>query len=305
MIAVSVLIVSYRTRELTLRAVTSALASGPDVEVVVVDNASGDGTVESLHALKEDRLRVEARASNDGYGVAANHATRLSSGEILVFLNSDAELPSDALSQLTADVRARRVRCVVAPRLVSLDGHVQLSAGLRPAPFDLAVRALGLARLRAIVDRVPLVSSMVRRSRLASEYRSAAEATEPMETSMVSFACAAMGRDAFAEVGGFDERFFLYFEDADVCRRAADAGMPIRYLPSAVVTHAGGASTVGDYHYTPMHARSMRQYLEKWWGSPGAALAILLLWLRLIGHALILHPGTGKAFAALRAAFRP
>ena len=126
-----------------------------------------------------------------------------------------------------------------------------------------------------------------------------------LDTDMVSGACFAIGREAFLELGGFDERYFMYFEDADLCRRAARAGMAIRYVPSAVVTHVGGASSEGDYHYSPLYARSMRQYLEKWWGAPGAALAILLLWLRLVGHALVVHRGTGQAMAALRAALRP
>ena len=151
---------------------------------------------------------------------------------------------------------------------------------------------------------MPLAARLARRTRLGSEYESAATATNSIDTNMVSGACFAIGRDAFWELGGFDERFFMYFEDADLCRRAAAAGIPIRYVPSALVTHIGGASSDGDYHFSPMHARSMRQYLEKWWGPPGAALVIILLWLRLLGHAIVLHRGTSKAFTALRAALR-
>jgi GT2 family glycosyltransferase len=118
---------------------------------------------------------------------------------------------------------------------------------------------------------------------------------------MVSGACFAIGREAFVELGGFDERFFLYFEDADLCRRALGAGMTISYVPNAVVPHIWGASSSEDYHFGPAHARSMRQYLTKWYGHPGGALAILIAWLRLIGFAVTARPATGRSFRAFLA----
>jgi GT2 family glycosyltransferase len=119
---------------------------------------------------------------------------------------------------------------------------------------------------------------------------------------MVSGACFAIGRQAFEELRGFDERFFMYFEDADLCRRASAAGMPIRYVPDAVVTHIGGASSSEDYHFGPYHARSMRQYLGKWYGPPGSALAIVLLWLRAVGFSVTFRPQAKRAWRALWAA---
>lgn len=112
----------------------------------------------------------------------------------------------------------------------------------------------------------------------------------------------AIGRDAFWELGGFDERFFMYFEDADLCRRATAAGMPIRYVPSAVVIHIGGASSEGDYHFSPTHARALRQYVGKWYGPSGSALALILLWLRAVGMSLSLQGGAYRAWRALWAA---
>jgi GT2 family glycosyltransferase len=119
---------------------------------------------------------------------------------------------------------------------------------------------------------------------------------------MVSGACFAIGRQAFEELRGFDERFFMYFEDADLCRRASAAGMPIRYVPDAVVTHIGGASSSEVYHFGPYHARSMRQYLGKWYGPPGSALAIVLLWLRAVGFSVTFRPQAKRAWRALWAA---
>ena len=84
---------------------------------------------------------------------------------------------------------------------------------------------------------------LARGNRLAREYDLAVDSTEPISTTHGVRRVFAIGRDAFLEIGGFDEDFFLYFEDADLCRRALKAGMAIRYVPQAVVTHIGGASS--------------------------------------------------------------
>lgn len=300
----SVLIVSYRTPDLTLAAARSGLGVPDVAEVIVIDNASGDDTLSRLESIADDRLRVIRHDTNVGYGAATNVAARVSTADALLIVNSDATVTEAATSELLLELIRMRGRALVGPRLVAPNGETQRSVGLLPARADLAIRALGLHVLAYQVARGPVLRRFLHRTHIAQEHRMAETAQQTIDTTMVSGACFAIGREAFWELGGFDERFFMYFEDADLCKRATAAGMPIRYVPSAVVTHIGGASSEGDYHFSPMHARSMRQYLEKWWGSPGAALAILLLWLRLIGHALVLHPGTGKALAALRAAIR-
>ncbi|MDQ3690376.1 MAG: glycosyltransferase family 2 protein [Chloroflexota bacterium] len=299
---VSVVIVSHRTPALTKRAADSALTSEVG-RVIVIDNASGDDTLSLLGQV--DRQSVIESEVNSGFGTAANLGARAADRDMIVFLNSDAFLTTEVVRVLADETDRHGGKAIVGARLVGPDGSLQRSAGVRPAPLDLSLRFLGVHHIAHWVSAAPLIGTAVRRTRLSREYDTAALATEATNTSMVSGACFAIGRDAFWELGGFDERFFMYFEDADLCRRAEEAGMPIRYVPSAVVTHVGGASSEGDYHYSPLYARSMRQYLEKWWGTPGAALAILLLWLRLVGLALTLHRDTGQAFAALQAALRP
>lgn len=299
----TVIIVSYRTPELTVRAARCASAAGAD-QVVVIDNASGDSTLEALRAAQIPRVTVMESAMNEGFGGASNSAEAATSGDVVIFVNSDAELDSQSLGRLTTAVNALEGRVVVGPRLRSPDGTIQRSAGLLPKPFDLSVRALGLHWMAQWLLRWPALRAVVRRAPLVAEYESAETATHPIGTSMVSGACFAIGREAFEELGGFDERFFMYFEDADLCRRAAAAGMPIRYVPDAVVTHIGGASSSEDYHFGPLHARAMRQYLGKWYGPGGSALAIVLLWLRAIGFSVTLRPQARRAWRALWAAVR-
>jgi GT2 family glycosyltransferase len=297
----SVVIVSYRTPALTLAAAQSAASSGA-THVVVVDNASGDSTLDELRGATDAEIIVNP--TNAGFGAAANLGASRSRGDVLVFLNSDAQLTRDALEAMRLEVEMLGGHVLVGPRLVGGDGSIQRSAGLLPTPRDLAVRSLGLHRVAAAVMRFPMLRRLAASTDLAREYESAPSADSTIDTTMVSGACFAIGRSAFDELGGFDERFFMYFEDADLCRRALDVGMRIRYVPSAVVPHVGGASSPEDYHFGPRHARAMRQYLEKWYGPGGSAFALLLLWLRAAGMSVGLRSGAKRAWRAWWAAAR-
>ena len=299
----AVVVVSYRTPDLTVSAAMSALDAGADV-VVVVDNASGDETLERLTEVDDPRLMVLSNPRNEGFGKAANVAVRSVSTRHVILLNSDATLPAEATSLMIAELDRAEGRAVIGPRLVGIDGDIQRSAGLLPAPLDLVIRATGLHAVAGRLATIPGVGALMIRSRTAREYATAHTAQAPIDTTMVSGACFAIGRNAFEELGGFDERFFMYFEDADLCRRASAAGMPIRYLPAAVVHHIGGASSREDYHFGPMHARSMRQYLGKWYGPAGVVLAIGALWLRAVEMTLGLRRGAGRAWRAWWAALR-
>ena len=295
----AVVVVSYRTPELTASAAQSGLDSGAEA-VVIIDNASGDDT---LHRLRPDgRLSVLENARNQGFGEAANLAARSVNAQHLIFLNSDATLTAEATSAMLTELDRLGERAIVGPRLVGIDGEIQRSAGLLPAPLDLAMRALGLHAIGRKLAGVRCVGAVMRRSRIMTEYSSAQTAHEPIDTTMVSGACFAISQSAFHELDGFDERFFMYFEDADLCRRAATAGMAIRYVPAAVISHVGGASSSEDYHFGPLHARSMRQYLGKWYGPAGSALALILLWLRAAALTIALQPQAGRSRRAFWAA---
>lgn len=301
---ISAIVVSYRTPKLTLAAVESALGAGDVTEVVVVDNDSRDETSKLLHDLKDPRVRIIVNTTNRGYGAAANQGAASASGPILLFLNSDALLTSHAVRALSEALAVHRGRAMIGARVIDPAGVVQSSAGLLPGPLDLAIRALDIHRLALAGSRLPIVGAAVARSRIAAEYASAVRATSTFETSMVTGACFAIGSEAFRETGGFDERFFLYFEDADLCRRVSAAGMPIKYVPEAAVVHIGGASSSEDYHFGPPHARAMRQYLAKWYGARGSMYALALLWLRAAGLTVMVRPAAPRAWRALWAAAR-
>ncbi len=296
----SVVIVNYRTPELTEKTVLSAFEDAA-TQVVVVDNASGDDSVDRLRAIRDERLLVVASPRNGGFGSGANQGAALATGDTLIFLNSDATLRPGALAAMASEVDAAGGRALVGPRLVGVDGVVQRSAGLVPKPDDLLVRGLGLHRLADVIGRLPGGAAVVGSTRMAAEYDQAVTATTVIDVSMVSGACVTVGREAFSQLGRFDEHYFMYFEDADLCRRATRAGWPIRYLPAAVVDHVGGASAPGDYRFGPWHAASMVRYLGRWHGPAGMVTGLLILWLRAVGGAVLLQPDAGRRLAALRA----
>jgi GT2 family glycosyltransferase len=295
-----VVIVNYRTPELSVAAAASASEDGA-MRVVIVDNASGDGSADVFRALPDGRIRVLENDRNAGFGTAANLGAREARGDVLVFLNSDARLRRGALATIAESLRATAGRAIIGPRLVGEDGTVQRSAGLVPRPDDLVLRGLGVQHLARALSRVPVLGRLLRSTRIATEYDQATVATATIDVTMVSGACLAIGREAFAELGGFDRRYFMYFEDADLCRRATRAGWPIRYVPDAVVDHIGGASSPGDYRFRPWHAASMIRYLRDWHGSAGVSIGLAILSLRAIGHVLTLRPNAGTAVAAFRA----
>jgi hypothetical protein len=297
--SVTVIIVNYRTADLTCLAAGSALDAGA-AEVIVVDNASGDGSADRIAAMG-DRVSLIASRINDGFGTAVNAGAARATSDILLLLNSDATLRPGAMGTLVREVDGADGRCIAGPRLVGQDGEIQRSAGLVPRPDDLILRGLEAQRLVRAAGHLPGFRSLIGRSRIAGEYDLAVSADRPIGVSMVSGACMAVGREAFAALGGFDERYFMYFEDADLCRRASQAGMPIRYVPDAVVDHVGGASSAGDYRFGPWHAASMIRYLRTWHGRAGVLAGLGVLWVRAVGSVLLLRPARGRAVDALRA----
>lgn len=294
----SVVIVNYRTPDLSIRAARSALADGAD-QVVVVDNASGDDSLARLRTLVDDRLTVIASPTNGGFGSGANRGAAASTGDTLLFLNSDAAVRAGASAMLAAQVARDGGNGLAGPRLFGVDGVIQRSAGLLPRPDDLVIRALGLHRIAHRLSGIPLLRGAIARQPMSVEYEQAIEAAAPIETSMVSGACLAIGRRAFEAIGGFDERYFMYFEDADLCRRVTEAGWPIRYVPSAEVDHIGGASAPGDYRFGPLHGPSMVVYLKRWYGAAGGWLALLLLLARAAGLSLAMRPDAPGARTSL------
>ena len=225
-----VVIVSYRCREL-LRGCLEALRAHPPslpIRVVVVDNASADGTVEMVRA---DFPEVEliASDSNLGFAAATNLGAHQGVAPFLLALNPDTAVTAGALDSVLVTIEAHPKVAVVGPRLLREDGTLD-HASKRSFPTPLS--ALGHF---TGVGRRPEASG-----RLAS-YRAPEVESGPVDS--VNGAFMLIRRDAFEAAGGFDEGYWMYMEDLDLSYRLAEAGWISWYEPDAVVTHIKGGTT--------------------------------------------------------------
>jgi GT2 family glycosyltransferase len=231
--ALSVIIVSYNTRQMTLDCLETLLgdlaADGElsGSEVWVVDNGSEDGSVEAIRS-RFAQVRVIANTNNRGFGAANNQALQEASGEFVLLLNSDAFPHSGAIRALIDRLRTEPVAAVVGPRLLNTDGTLQLSCYRFPGPW------------RAFCENL-LLTAKWPDHRLVGDYRAWAHDGD-REVEFVIGACLMARRLALAQVGFFDESYFLYAEEADLCRRLHTAGWKIVFTPAANVTHLNGGS---------------------------------------------------------------
>lgn len=253
---VAVVIVSYETRELTLRCAESALAHGAvpghATCVVVVDNASHDGTAVALAGRFGDRVDVVASERNVGFGAAAHlGAARVPDAAWVLVLNGDTELTPGALAALVAAGAAHADAAVLGPSVVGEDGAPRDSVRGDPTRLALLHQHTALRFLRV-------------GARAFERYRHPAAA----DTAEVVLGAAMLIRgDDFRALGGFDARYFLYFEEADLCRRARGTGRTVRFVAGATVRHAGGASADRDRERAlTWYLASLFAYVDRWHG---------------------------------------
>ena len=225
----AIVIVSYNTRADLDDCLRSLHDAPPDVdhEIVVVDNASPDG---SAAAVRSGRplVRVLDAGGNLGYARANNLGIQATSSEFILLLNSDTIVPAGAVDALIARLRSRPDIGAIAPRLVDDDGEPELSFGRMVGPF---AELLQKCRQSALASNLPLVAARVRAS-LAT----------PSVQDWVSGACLLVRRSDAERVGLLDERFFLYLEDVDFCAALRRAGRQIWFSPDIDVVHRRGRS---------------------------------------------------------------
>jgi N-acetylglucosaminyl-diphospho-decaprenol L-rhamnosyltransferase len=222
---VSVIFVNHNGLERTRNAVKSVHRHSPQSEVIVVDNNSTDGSVECLRR-EFPEVRLIPSSDNRGFGAGSNKGAGVALGEFLFFLNSDTLLTEDTPSLLATMMQGDHDIGVCGPRVVNDDSTFQLSIGPDPS-------LLNEWKLRRMHRRLQKSDPAVQ-TEFESRYFVA------REIDWVTGAALMIRRDVFQRVGGFDETFFMYFEDADLCRRVRQLGPKVVYAPITKVVHFGG-----------------------------------------------------------------
>ena len=232
---ISVIVVNYNAGQDLARALRSVQADLANIawEAVVVDNASADGSASIVETFPQATLI--RNATNVGFGRAVNQAVASSQAPLLLLLNPDCRLAVGATATLRAVLDADPACAVVGPRILDPDGAVQGSARGDP---DMLTGLFG--RTTMIRKMLPFLPIARRNVVVDDAIRSGKES---IVVDWLSGACMLARRDVLMAARGFDERFFLYWEDADLCRRLRARGHHVRFVPGATAIHRVGQSS--------------------------------------------------------------
>ena len=233
-----------------------------DFEVIVVDNNSGDGSPEMVRALfPEVHLIVAPR--NDGFASGNNLGIQAARGRYVMIMNPDVAMFAGAVEELCAYLDQHPRTGIVAPKLINPDGSTQNSTYLFPSFWIPLLRRTPLGRL-------PGARQVLRRY-LMNDW-------DHQDTRSIGWAlgaCLVIRSEILQAVGGFDEDFFLYVEDTDLCRRIWAAGWEVVYVHTAEMVHyhkresAETKGLQGLFAYpTRVHVNSWLTYFRKWQGQP-------------------------------------
>lgn len=243
---VDVVIVSYNSAQ-KLERCLAGLVTAKDIRVTVVDNHSADGSARLASDLGAETIALDW---NSGFSHGCNVGWRTGSAEYVLFLNPDAAIDVDGVHRLAAILDADPGAGIVAPRIVHESGELSLSLRRFPSVTRTLAQALFLHRL---VPYAEWADEIVR-DPCAYERVS--------QPDWVSGACLLARRRLLEELEGFDERFFLYSEDVDLCRRSWERGATVRYEPGVTAVHTGGASAPPG-RVLPLLVASRRLYSRK------------------------------------------
>ncbi len=229
---VSVLIVNYNVKNYLLHAIDQVQSSDYDglIEIIVVDNNSYDG---SVMAIKENypAVTVIANKTNAGFGKAINQAFAKSRGEYLLILNPDTIIENKTIDTLVSYLESHPEVGMAGPKILNADGSLQLACKRSFPTISVALpKLLGL-------------SYLFPKSRWAGKYNlTYLDPDQIHAVDAISGSCMFVRRSLFAEIGGFDERFFMFGEDLDLCYRIHQRGYTIHYVPRTQIIHFHGES---------------------------------------------------------------
>jgi len=248
----SIIIVSWNTKNLLKNCLNSIeqTVSGIRYEIIVVDNASADGTVEMLEEEFPSVIKI-INKENRGFGAANNQAFRIMKSRYALLLNTDTVLTNGAVKKLWDFCEVHERAGMVCGQLLNADGSKQNSVASFPGLLTLAINT-------------PLLEYLLPRRYPSKRYKH----TAPVEVDSAIGACMMISRKALEETGFFDERYFFFFEETDLALTMRKKGWKIYHLPDAFIYHLQGRSVGQNVKSRIEFYRSRYQFLHKW-HSPG------------------------------------
>lgn len=293
---VTIIMVSYNTRDLTLRAIETLLASAGDVafRLIVWDNASADGSADAI-AAAYPQVELHRSHANIGFARANNAVAKMAESEFLLLLNPDTETHSGAVENLLAFARRNPQAGIVGGRTVFPDGSLnKASCWNRQTPWSLFCAALGL-------------SHTFQNSRLFNPEEIGGWQRDSVREVDIVVGCFFLLRASlWHELGGFRERYFMYGEEADMCLRARKLGYRPMITPDAQIMHLVGASTAKREDKIVRLFKAKVTLIRDHWSNALQPVGIGLLWLRVALRmaALTLRPKRLAHHAAWEAVWR-
>lgn len=265
---ISAVVVTYHSGDILRGCLTNLLASPDCEEIVLVNNGNPDKVLSDLSAWTEaePRLKLITGHGNVGFGRACNLGAKHATGSMLAFVNPDCMVEPDALAQM-ALIAAATGPLLVGGCICDREGLEQRGARRGAlSVWSACVSFLGLGRPGEQAgiwrdfnrNREPLPTS-------------------PIETPVVSGALMLTRADAFWQIGGFDEAYFLHVEDIDLCHRYALGGGKVIFHPSARATHIGGTSQAAPWQVEASKLRSFLYYFWKYARPPFGHISVILI----------------------------
>jgi GT2 family glycosyltransferase len=261
---ISVIVISFNGIEFIDNCLSTTIMSlaNTSSEVIVIDNASSDGTVE-LIKNKYSQVRLLENKGNLGFARAVNQGFELAAGKYILILNQDTRIIGNAIPALADRLEREQTVGTIGPEFIGFDGRLQKSARAFPRYRDLLFEFTGLSYLFS-GSRVFANWKMGWFDHLAER-----EVDQPMGAALM------IRRELLEKIGGLDESFGIFFNDVDFCRRVREAGYVNLYYPEAVVAHFVGGSTRKRRAKMIIEShRSMLRYFAKYARSPGSRVPL-------------------------------
>ena len=267
MIDVSVLIVTWNSRDVIKACIDSVIhnTAGLSVELIIIDNNSTDGTFELVNTVHYENIHTYQNPVNAGFTKAVNQAIKYSTGSTIFLLNPDTVLQAGVIEELYGFLKRENSYGASVPVLLNSDGSIQFSVRSFPTYWKMLSE---FSLMAYILPNTRLFGSWKLKY---MDYSADADIEQPMAAAIM------IKRNTIDKIGLMDERFEMFFNDVDLCKRVIDSGQKIRLITAAKASHVKGESI---YKARERMIRTWNKdcykYFGKYYPNP-----VLLLWLRI------------------------